>query len=65
MRLLKMQFADKQTLSRYVPSDDHPTSQYFHSRTKLPMCGGDWEDDSDDEPDDTWLDQMSEMVSTS
>ena len=39
-----------------------PNRQYYHSRTNLPMLEGDWEMDSDDEPDEVWLHKMGEEV---
>ena len=36
-----------------------PIRQYYHSQTNLPMPPGDWDIDSDDEVDDTWLRNMS------
>ncbi|KAL7477650.1 hypothetical protein ACHAW6_003449, partial [Cyclotella cf. meneghiniana] len=45
-------------IASYLPTDEVPICQYFHSRTNLPM--EDWNDvDSDDESDDDWLHKMS------
>jgi len=62
VRLLQENGADSSVARRFVPGDDHPLRQYFHSRTNLPMLEGEWEEDSDDEPDETWLHKMSEQL---
>lgn len=64
VRLLQESDAEKSLAMQFIPSDDRPLRQYFHSRTNLPMLEGGWDDDSDDEPDDTWLHKMSEQVGT-
>ena len=59
-RLLALQSnnAPASAISSYLPTDQVPIRQYFHSRTNLPL--EDWNsDDSDDEPDDEWLHKMS------
>lgn len=39
-----------------------PVRQYYHSRSRLPMRTGDWEEDSDDESDDEWIDDLGRAV---
>ena len=59
-RLLALQSNDApaDVISRYLPTDEAPIRQYFHSRTNLPL--EDWNNiDSDDEPDEEWLHKMS------
>jgi len=60
-RLLALQASDAPAsiISAYLPSDNVPMRQYFHSRTNLPMSHGEWMVDSDDEIDETWLHEMS------
>jgi len=55
--------ADESVMKKFVPNDETPIRQYFHSRTNEPMLEGEWDLDSDDEPDETWLHKMSEAVS--
>jgi hypothetical protein len=60
-RLLALQAknAPASIISAYLPSDAVPIRQYFHSRTNLPMSHGEWMVDSDDEIDETWMNEMS------
>mmetsp|Transcript_62832 Transcript_62832/g.185557 ORF Transcript_62832/g.185557 Transcript_62832/m.185557 type:complete len:264 (+) Transcript_62832:1019-1810(+) len=62
VRLLEMQAAGQETVSRYTHCDRFPVRQYYHSRTKLPMLDNEWEEDSDEEPDDSWLHRMGEVL---
>jgi len=63
-KLLALQERDApaEILSSYFPRDDSPIRQYFHSRNNLPISRGEWEIDSDDEPDDDWLHQMGSKL---
>jgi hypothetical protein len=59
-RLLALESNDApaSVISSYLPTDEVPIRQYFHSRTNLPL--EDWNSiDSDDEPDEEWLNKMS------
>ena len=59
-RLLALEANDApiSVISSYLPTDEVPIRQYFHSRTNLPM--EEWNDvDSDDESDDEWLHKMN------
>lgn len=60
-KLLSLQERDApaSVLSSYLPNNETPIRQYFHSRTNLPISHQEWMVDSDDEPDDSWLHQMS------
>jgi hypothetical protein len=50
--------APASVISSYLPTDEVPVRQYYHSRTNLPL--EDWNHvDSDDEPDEEWLHKMS------
>jgi len=49
-------------ISQYVPDDEMPVRQYFHSKTMQPMAPGEWDVDSDDEADDEWAQMLSECV---
>jgi hypothetical protein len=62
MRLLQELGASTSTIQQFIPTDQVPIRRYFHSRTNAPMLYGDWDVDSDDEPDETWLNRMSEEV---
>lgn len=64
IRLLQEIGADKSVVEQLAPTGDTPVRQYFHSRTNAPMLDGEWDVDSDDEPDESWLHKMSEAVST-
>lgn len=60
-RLLALETNDAPAsiISSYLPTDEVPVRQYYHSRTNLPL--EDWNDnDSDDEPDEEWLHKMSD-----
>eukprot|EP00550_Attheya_septentrionalis_P007853 CAMPEP_0198286992 /NCGR_PEP_ID=MMETSP1449-20131203/5941_1 /TAXON_ID=420275 /ORGANISM="Attheya septentrionalis, Strain CCMP2084" /LENGTH=599 /DNA_ID=CAMNT_0043984869 /DNA_START=172 /DNA_END=1968 /DNA_ORIENTATION=- len=59
IRLLEMNGADTEVINRFIPEDKYPIRQYYHSRTTLPMRESEWDVDSDDEPDETWLHRMS------
>lgn len=48
----------KESLESFLPDAKTPIRQYYHSRTFQPMLKGDWDVDSDDEPDDAWLHRM-------
>ncbi|KAL3771697.1 hypothetical protein ACHAWO_008339 [Cyclotella atomus] len=59
-RLLALETNDApaSVISSYLPTDQVPVRQYYHSRTNLPL--EDWNSvDSDDEPDEEWLHKMS------
>eukprot|EP00804_Cyclotella_cryptica_P013823 CCRYP_020887-RA/>CCRYP_020887-RA protein AED:0.10 eAED:0.10 QI:0/-1/0/1/-1/1/1/0/632 len=59
-RLLALEANDApvSVISSYLPTDEVPLRQYFHSKTNLPMEN--WDDvDSDDESDDEWLHKRS------
>jgi hypothetical protein len=62
IRLLEMNGADTEVINRFIPEDKYPIRQYYHSRTTLPMRESEWDVDSDDEPDETWLHRMSAEV---
>ncbi len=62
-RLLQHQHQHQKALSEYIGDDQVPIRQYFHSRTMQPMAPGDWDADSDDDPDDEWLHALGESVS--
>ena len=50
--------APESVISCYLPTDEVPIRQYFHSRTNLPL--EDWNNiDSDDEPDEEWLHKLN------
>jgi len=42
--------------------DAVPLRQYYRARTGLPMAPGEWNEDSDDEIDESWLHGMSESL---
>ena len=54
LNILKKYGADKDTISRFIRSDQIPIRQYYHSRTNLPLSQYGWEHDSDDDSDDEW-----------
>ena len=60
-RLLALQSSDApaSVISAYLPSDTVPIRQYFHSHTNLPMTNDDWMEDSDDDIDENWVQEMS------
>lgn len=62
IKLLEINGNDKKAIMRYLPTGDVPIRQYYHSRTNLPMGKGEWDYDSDEEPDDSWLHQISEEL---
>lgn len=45
-----------------LQSDAVPLRQYYRARTGLPMAPGEWNEDSDDEIDESWLHGMSESL---
>lgn len=62
IRLLQDIGAKPSIMKAFVPSDDVPLRQYFHSRPIAPMLVGEWCYDSDEEPDDEWLHRMGEEL---
>lgn len=64
VRLLEEMKADECQRQSYIPDDKVPIRRYFHSKTNLPMVGGDWDIDSDeDSTTDKWLQDITASVS--
>jgi len=59
---LREQGADENAIKRLFPDDEVPIRQYYHSKTNLPMYEGEWDEDSDDDPDDGWREKMGEQL---
>eukprot|EP00546_Thalassionema_frauenfeldii_P011571 CAMPEP_0178926710 /NCGR_PEP_ID=MMETSP0786-20121207/18706_1 /TAXON_ID=186022 /ORGANISM="Thalassionema frauenfeldii, Strain CCMP 1798" /LENGTH=482 /DNA_ID=CAMNT_0020601907 /DNA_START=166 /DNA_END=1614 /DNA_ORIENTATION=+ len=54
--------ADEFTLQHFIPNNNTPIRQYYHSRSNEPMLEGEWDIDSDEEDDENWLVRMSEEL---
>jgi len=62
IRLLQMNGGNADNISRFVPGDQVPIRQYYHSRTNMPILAGEWDQDSDDDSNNEWLHRDSEEV---
>lgn len=60
-RLLALQSNDApaSVISAYLPTDTVPIRQYYHSHTNLPMTTDEWMEDSDEDIDEKWVQEMS------
>lgn len=54
--------ADEDAERRIGPDDFVPVRQYYHSKTNLPKRQNEWQYDSDDESDDSWMEMKSNQL---
>jgi len=54
--------ADEDAVGRSEPDDPIPVRQYYHSKTNLPKRHNEWNYDSDDESDDSWMEMKSNQL---